>query len=96
MMACERGAADRDVRAVVLHLLYRGADENRTYIGPYRSDRALVPRNITVKEMARQSWHAPVAHAIFWCRTPSARRYYLQGHYCSLLAGASSSAVRHG
>ena len=56
MMACERGAADRDVRAVVLHLLYRGADENRTYIGPYRSDRALVPRNITVKEMARQSW----------------------------------------
>ena len=56
MMACERGVADRDVRAVVQFLLYRGADENRTYIGPYRSDRRLVPRNFTVKEMARQSW----------------------------------------
>ena len=55
MMACERGTGDRDVRAVVSLLLDRGADETRTYIGPYRSDRRLVPRNITVKEMARQS-----------------------------------------
>ena len=84
MMACERGAADRDVRAVVLGLLYRGADENRTYIGPYRSDRALVPRNFTVKEMARQSWPGLAgqqAHHIFFVGTNSlqlARRRVLK------------------
>ena len=37
-------------------LLDRGADENRTYIGPLRYDRRLIPRSLTVKDMARESW----------------------------------------
>ena len=75
------GVVVAQFQLLVQFLLYRGADENRTYIGPYRSDRALVPRNLTVKEMARQSWHAYGSPARFSGAEPPLPAGYHQPHH---------------